>query len=234
MTNFQRIYVNKTGFKVTNFGYVKFSTSCHHANLHAFFDAAVDNTHIKYYAFVCVKLGVEYQCFERFFRITIGSRYFRYDCFQYIFNTNTGFRTAEHCVRSINTDNVFNFFFNMVRVSTGKVNFIYNGDNFQVVVQSQVYVSQSLCFNTLGRVNYEQRTFTCSQSTRNFIGKVYVTGGIDKVEHILFAVTCFINATHSLRFNGNTTFTFQIHRVENLFFHFTFGKSAGVFNQSVS
>ena len=154
LTNFQRIYVNKTGFEVTNFSYIKFSTGCHHANLHTFFDAAVDNTHIKHYAFVCVKLGVKHQCFQRFFRITVGSRYFRYNCFQYIFNTDTSFCTAKYSVRSINTDYVFNFFFNMVRVSTGKVNFIYNRDNFQIVVQRQVNVSQSLCFNTLGRVNY--------------------------------------------------------------------------------
>ena len=121
----------------------------------------------------------------------------------------------------------------MVRVSTRKVNFIYNRDNFQIVVQRQVNVSQSLCFNTLGRVNYQERTFARSQSTGNFVGKVYVTRGIDKVKHILFAIASFINATNSLRFNSNTTFAFQIHGVKDLFFHLTFRESAGVFNQSV-
>ena len=234
LANFQRIYVNKTGFKITNFSYIKLCTSRHHANLHTFFNAAVDNTHIKHYTFVCVKLGVKHQCFKRFFRVTVGSRYFRYDCFQHIFNTNTSFRTAKYSVRSINTNYIFYFFFNMVRVSTGKVNFIYNRNNFQIVVQRQVNVSQSLCFNTLGRVNYQERTFARSQSTGNFVGKVYVTGGIDKVEHILFAIASFINAANSLRFNSNTTFTFQIHGVKDLFFHLTFRESASVFNQSVS
>ena len=233
MTYFQGIYIYQTGFEVTNFGNFKFSASSHHTNLHSLADSAVNNTYIQNYTFVSIKLGVKHQRFQGFRFISTRGRNFRHNCFQYFFNANASFCTTKHCVRSINTDNVLYLTLYVVRVSTRQVNFIYNRNNFQIIIQGKVHISQSLCFDALGGVNYEKRTLARSQSTGNFVGKVYVTGGIDKVKHILFAIASFVNTTHCLRFDSNATFTLQIHGVKNLLFHLTLGKSTGMFNQSV-
>ncbi|CSB24979.1 Uncharacterised protein [Vibrio cholerae] len=50
--------------------------------------------------------------------------------------------------------------------------------------------------------------------------------GVDKVQLIGLAIFRCIVESHTLRFNGDATLTFQIHRVKNLLGHFTIAQVA--------
>ena len=119
LSGLQRIYIDDTGLKVAYFRYFKFCAGSHHANLHAFFDTAVDNADIQHYAFISVKFRVKYQSFQRLFRITVRGGHLCHDSFQNVLNTKTGLGTAQHRIRSVNADNIFYLFFYMLRVGTG-------------------------------------------------------------------------------------------------------------------
>lgn len=56
---------------------------------------------------------------------------------------------------------------------------------------------------------------------------------INKVQLVGFAIFGLIVQSHTLGFNGNTTLTFQIHRVQHLFSHFTVGKAATYLDKTV-
>ena len=104
-------------------------------------------------------------------------------------------------------------------VGTGQIHFIDNGDDLQIIIQSQINVSQSLCFDTLRGIDDQQSTFAGRQSARYLIGEIHMARSIDKIEHILLAVFSLVAAAHSLRLDRDTPFTLQVHRVKDLLLH---------------
>ena len=60
-----------------------------------------------------------------------------------------------------------------------------------------------------------------------------MTGGVDKVENIFFAVGSGIIKTHGTGLDGDTSFLFKLHIVEKLFFHVALGNGIGIFENSV-
>ena len=230
----QLVHVHNAGLKVAHLGDLELGTGGHHANLHALFDASFHDADVKHHALVGIKLGVKHQSLQGCLAVAFGSRNALYNGLQHILNTQARLGTAQHCVAGINADNVLDFLLHMLGVGAGQINFIDNRDNFQIVVQGQIHIGQGLGFNALGSVNYQQCALAGRQSTGHLIGKVHVTGGIDKVQHIFLAIAGLVHAAHSLSLDSNTTLTLQIHGVQNLLLHFPFAQCTGIFYQSVS
>ncbi|MNG89132.1 hypothetical protein D3C79_479870 [compost metagenome] len=57
--------------------------------------------------------------------------------------------------------------------------------------------------------------------------------GVDKVKVVNLPIIGFIVERYALRFDGNTTLTFQIHRIQHLCGHFTFGQAAADLDNTV-
>ena len=229
----QLVHVHNTRLKVTHLGNIKLRTCCHHADPHALAQTALHNTHVQHYALVGIKLGVKHQRLKRCGRISLRRRHAGNNRLQHILNAQAGLSTAQHRIRCIYADNVLNFLFYMLRVGARQVNFVDNGNNLQIIIQRQIHVRQGLRLNALGRVNNQQRTLARSQRTRNLIGKIDVTGSINKIEHILLAVARLVDAAHGLRLDGNAALALQIHGVQNLVLHLALSKSSCIFNQPV-
>ena len=60
-----------------------------------------------------------------------------------------------------------------------------------------------------------------------------MTRRIHQVQGIFLPILGGVFQPNSLGFNGNTAFTFDIHRVENLFGHFTLGQATGQLDQTI-
>ena len=58
--------------------------------------------------------------------------------------------------------------------------------------------------------------------------------GINQIDVVGFAVFRFITQRRSLGFDGDATLTLDIHRIENLGFHFTISKTAAELNNAIS
>ncbi|CRH92299.1 Uncharacterised protein [Chlamydia trachomatis] len=115
-----------------------------------------------------------------------------------------------------------------------QVNFIDNWQDFQVIIQGQVNICQSLGFNSLCRINDQNSSFTGGQRTRNFIGKVHVSRRVNQVENVGFAVISLVIKLNSIELDGDTTLALQIHRVQELSLHFTAGNCLGLLQNTVS
>ncbi len=57
--------------------------------------------------------------------------------------------------------------------------------------------------------------------------------GVDKVQLIGFTISRLIIERDALRFNGDTTFAFQVHGVQNLGFHFTIRQATANLDNTV-
>ena len=56
---------------------------------------------------------------------------------------------------------------------------------------------------------------------------------VNQVKNIFFSIFCLKYGTHGLRFNGNASFSFQIHIVQHLILHLTIGKKSGLLDNTV-
>ena len=99
--------------------------------------------------------------------------------------------------------------------------------------QSQVYVGQRLCFYALGRIDDQECPVTGSQAAGYFIIKVNMPRRINQIQRILMTVFGIINQAGRLGFDRYAPFPFQIHRIQELVFHFSFGNGTGHFQKPV-
>ena len=102
----------------------------------------------------------------------------------------------------------------MLRLRTGKVDFIDDGHDFKPIVDRQVHVRKRLRFYPLRGVHNEYGTFTCGKRAADFIRKVHMARRIDEIEHILLAVGMGIEHAHGGRFYGNAALALDIHGIE--------------------
>ncbi len=115
-----------------------------------------------------------------------------------------------------------------------QVDLVQDRHQLVIVVDCLINVGQRLGFHTLRCVHHQQRTFAGRKRAGHFIGKVDVTGRVDEVQHIGFAVIRLVVQAHGLGLDGDAALAFDIHRIENLFRHIALGKAACRLDQPVS
>ncbi|MNK67595.1 hypothetical protein D3C87_869360 [compost metagenome] len=102
-----------------------------------------------------------------------------------------------------------------------------------IIVDRLIDVRQRLGFDALRCVDHQQRTFTGRKRAGHFVGEVDVAGRVDEVQHIGLAVIRLVVQAHGLSLDGDAALALDIHRVENLFRHVAFGKTACRLDQPV-
>ena len=201
--------------------------------MHAFFDTAVIHPQIKHHALIGIKLGIKDQRLKRLVHIAAGRRDTFHDGFQDLVHAKAGLGTYKDGVRGIQADDVLNLFLHPFRICRRQIHLVDDGNNFQVVIEGQIHVSQGLGLNALSSIDDQQCAFAGRQRPGNLVVKIHVTRGIDKIQHVFLAVLSLVNAADRLILNGNATFPFQIHGIQDLVLHLPFGQSAGHLNEPV-
>jgi len=121
---------------------------------------------------------------------------------------------------------MFQLLESQVKINLREINLIHHRNDNQVMLDGQIGVGQSLSLNSLRDVNDQHRSFTGGQATRNFIGKIDMTGSINHVEDIFLAGTAAIFQSGRLCLDGDTTFPLDVHSIQDLFSEFTARKSS--------
>ena len=97
-----------------------------------------------------------------------------------------------------------------------------------------IHVGQRLCFDPLGAIDNQQRSFNRAHRTRHFIGKVNVARCIYQVQDVFFTVLRGVIDPNGLRLDRNAAFSLDIHAVEHLLFHVAVGHGVRRLDQPVS
>ena len=140
---------------------------------------------------------------------------------------------AQDGVAGVEADDGFDLLADAFGLGGGKIDFVDDGDDFQVVVQGEVGVGEGLGFDALGGVHHEEGAFAGLQAARDFVGEIDVAGGIDQVELVEDAVVGAVVEADGVGFDGDAALAFQVHGVEHLLHHFALGEGAGDFEQAV-
>src|SRR6478672_6602605 len=103
---------------------------------------------------------------------------------------------------------------NRRNVRVWQIDLVDYRDDRQTLLVREVHVRDRLRFHTLRRIDDEERAFARRERTRNFVGKIHVTGRIEQVEPILFAGLTRVTHRHRMRFDGDAALPFEVHRIE--------------------
>ena len=101
------------------------------------------------------------------------------------------------------------------------------------MLDSKVGIGESLRLDSLRSVNDKNCSFAGRERTRDFVVEVNVTGGVDEVENVCFAVLSLVFQADCTSLYRDASFTLDIHVVEELIFHVTDSNGLGFFENSV-
>ena len=155
------------------------------------------------------------------------------DGFQNLVDADALLGAAQHGIAGVQPDDGFDLLADTFRFGGRKVDLVDDGDDFQVVVQREVSVGESLGFHALGCVHHQQGAFAGLQAARNFVREIDVAGSIDQIELVEHAVIGAVVEADRVSFDGDAALAFQIHGVKDLLHHFALRKCAGDFEQAV-
>ena len=114
-----------------------------------------------------------------------------------------------------------------------KIDLVQDRDHFQIVIHGKINIRQGLRFDSLGRVHDQDRSVAGGEGTGNFVIKVHMSGGVDQVEDIFFAVFRPVHRADGLTLDGDPAFPLQIHIVQDLVLHFTAGEQTCLLDDAV-
>ena len=206
---------------------------CHHDDLIALANAAIDDAHEGDDTAIWVEIGVEDKGPERCVSVALGSRNVVHDGFKKVVNTHPRFRRAENCVFSWDGQTVFDFRFDALRFGGGKIDFVDERDDLEVSVHRHHGISNGLSLDALRSIDYQDGAVACGKRAAYLVREVDVTRCVDEVELIRFAIIGGIHDANGLAFDGDSAFAFDVHTIQKLCAHVSFGHSAGLFEDTI-
>ncbi len=211
-----------------------FRAGSHHADGLALFQHAINDAHQNDDAEIAVIPAVDQHGLER--RIAVAFLWCGQlgdNGFQHVLDAEAGLGGNMHGLRSIDADHFLNLLFDALRLSSGQIDLVQHNHDFMVVVDGLIDIGQRLRFHALRGVHHKKRTFARGQRARDFIGEVDVSGRIDQVQHIIFAVLRLVGKTDGLRLDGDAALALDVHRVEDLILHLARVQPAGQLDEAV-
>ena len=152
---------------------------------------------------------------------------------EHFVDAQTGLGTALDRVGGIDADDFFDFFFDAVRIGLWQVDLVQDRHDFQALLDRRVAVGNRLRFNALTGIDHQQRAFTGRQRPADFIGEVNVARGVNEVQLVLDAIASGVIQGDAVGLDGDPAFTFQVHGVQYLGFHFALGKAAAHLDEAI-
>ncbi len=152
-----------------------------HAQRIVRFDHAFEHADISDNAFIRIVMCVEDERAQgRFVRIFRGGNAF-HDGFEDRLHVDAFLGGNAQNRIGIDPEQRADIFSHLVGTGRGEVNFIDNGDNFEVRFERLVEVCKCLRFNALRGIHHQNRAFAGFERAADLVAEVHMTGRIDQV-----------------------------------------------------
>ena len=156
-----------------------------------------------------------------------------HDGFENFFGADSFFGAGKDGVFRVQADDVFDLVLDARDFRARQIDFVDDGNDFEMMVQGQVGVGERLRFNSLRGIDHQKRSFAGGKASGNLVGKIDVSRRVDQVQDIILSVFGPVVQPHGMRFDGDAPFPFQIHRVQDLVGHFALCQCSGPFQKAV-
>ena len=154
------------------------------------------------------------------------------DGVEQFFDAHAGLGRGHDAVRGVQAQHVFDLLGPLVGLGAGQVDFIDDGDEFQIRVDGLVEVGHGLGFDALGGVDHQHGPLAGGQGPADFVVKVHVAGGVDEVQLVGLAVPHVVHR-HGGGLDGDAPLALQIHVVEGLLARIAFIHHPGALQHAV-
>ena len=107
-----------------------------------------------------------------------------------------------------------------------------DGDDFEVVSESEIEIGDGLCLYPLRGIHDKQRPFARGDGTGYLIGEVHMAGRVDEVEDVFLAAALVLHLD-GVALYRDALFAFQLHVIEYLRLQVALRYGVGRFEQPV-
>ena len=118
-------------------------------------------------------------------------------------------------------------------IGGGKVDFVEDGEDGEVLLHGEVDVGHGLGFHALGGIDDEDGALASGEGPGDFVGKVNVAGGVEEVELVGLTVLGFEREGDGMGFDGDPFFPLEVHGVEVLGLGLPLGNGLGVLHEPI-
>jgi hypothetical protein len=101
------------------------------------------------------------------------------------------------------------------------------------MLHGRVQIGYSLRLHSLGSIHEKEHTFAGSQCAGYFVREIHVTRGIDQIQFEYLTGSARVGQGHGLALDGNASFPFDLHVIEDLIAKLPVADQAGVLNHSI-
>ena len=110
------------------------------------------------------------------------------NCLQNLLSTYSLLGACDYNAIRFEPDDVLDLMSYFLNPRVGQIDLVDDRNNVQIVLQSQIHISQRLSLYALNRIDHQYGSLTRCQAAGHLVGEVYVSGCVDQVQNILLAV----------------------------------------------
>ena len=194
-------------------------SALHHEEVVALGDMTVEHAHGGNNATILVKVGVENQRLKRSVVVSLGRRDKEDNRLEKVMDALTRLARYANGIIGRNGELLLDLLLDLLRMGAREVDLVDRGNDIEVGVHGEAGVGDRLCLDALGGVNDENGALARSEGTRDLIGEVHVTRGVDEVELVGLAIIRIIHHANGVALDRDAALALDIHRVEKLRLH---------------
>ena len=133
-----------------------------------------------------------------------------------------------------NGENLLHLLQTHIHVRCGKVDFVNDRDDMQIMLHRQIHVGDRLRLNPLRGVDHKQCTVARGKRTADLVSKVHMPRSVDQIEFVFNVVGGGVQHPNRMRLDGDPALLLQIHGVQQLIVgQIAFLNGSGCFKESV-
>src|SRR5688500_13259944 len=146
---------------------------------------AVHYAYERHDAGVAIEPRVDDQRLQRRFLAAARRRNPLDDALEQFVYTETGLGADAYRIVRLDADDVLDLAYDAVGIRGRQIDLVDDGQHLEPLLDGRIAIRDALCFDTLPRVDAEQRSFARRERARDLVGEVDVPGCIDEVDLVI-------------------------------------------------
>ena len=209
------------------------SVGLHEPDLHSWLELAIDHVDENHDAAVLVEPGVEDEAAQRPVGIALGCWNPVNDGFKDVGNANPLLGRSEDGAGGVDADDALDLLLRALGFGGRQVDLVDDGDDFEMVLDRQMRIRESLGLDALTRVHHQQRALAGGERPTHLIAEVDVSRRVDEIEDVVLPVLRLVVEPDRVLLDGDAAFLLEVHGVEELGAHLARGQSTRHLHEAV-
>ena len=212
----QNIRYDRRQLKVSDFNDIKLPASSHESDTVALAHGAFEHPDVDHDAFVGIEVRVENKALEGSRGVPRRRRNPVLDSPQQVVDASPRLRTDQAGIERIYAHDFLDLASRLVDIGIWQVDLVNGDHNREVVVDGQVGIRHSLCFDPLGGIDDQHSPLACRKAARYFVVEVNMARSVNEVEHHFSPVSPSVRQTDWVSLDSDPALFLKVHLIQDL------------------